>query len=376
MRSARLLPLAKGWILVNKPFLLAATALLALPCLSGPSFGQVSREAATVDTAARVLQENVSIPVRGIPQTLLANAQAIAIVPDVVKLGFVLAGRRGHGILAVRNPDGSWSNPVFITLTGGSIGWQAGVQSTDVILVFKSRKSVNHVLAGQFTLGADAGVAAGPVGRQATAATDVELRAEIYSYSRSRGLFAGVSLDGSVLAVDSNANAAFYGMLGIGPYDILAGNAGHVPANVLVLRELLAQHAPPAAGPMVWVDENSAGGPAPSSSLEAARQQLAAAWQQLSLQLDESWRDYLALPPEVFAASRSPSEAAVREALNRFDTAAADPQYQALARMPQFQAAHRALRDFAAAARASIPPQTSSRLALPPPPTGGARRSY
>ncbi|NUQ65699.1 MAG: Ysc84 actin-binding domain protein [Pirellulales bacterium] len=351
-------------------------SFLVFLTLSGVAGAQSSREAATVDTAARVLQENIAIPVRGIPQNLLTNAQAIAIVPDVVKLGFVLAGRRGHGVIVVRNADGSWSNPVFITLTGGSIGWQAGVQSTDVILVFKSRKSVNHVLDGQFTLGADAGVAAGPVGRQAAAATDIQLRAEIYSYSRSRGLFAGVSLDGSVLEVNPNANAAFYGTFGIGPHDILGGKTAQTPANVVVLKELLAQHAPPAAGPMPSAQEVPPGGAAPALGADAVRQQLAGAWQQLSARLDDGWRGYLALPPEILATGPPPSDASIREALKRFDTAAADPQYRALAQMPEFQATHSALRVYASQPAAGGQPQTSSRVTLPPPPTAGAPRNY
>lgn len=360
-----------------KPALLfSALALLLLTTLPGLLHAQPLREAGVVDTAARVFQENISIPMRGIPQTLLTNAQAIAIVPDVVKLGFVLAGRRGHGVLVVRNPDGSWSNPVFITLTGGSIGWQAGVQATDVILVFKSRKSVSHVLNGQFTLGADAAVAAGPVGRQAAAATDVELKAEIYSYSRSRGLFAGVALDGSVLSVNANANAAFYGTLGIGPYDILASNALQVPANVVVLRELLAQHAPPAPGPMVWVEETPAAWPTLAAGAELSRQQFAAAWQRLNAQLDDPWRNYLALPTGILAGGPSPGETSLREVLQRYEAAASDPQYAALAQMPEFQAVHGHLRTYAASLKPAAPPQTSSRMPLPPPPAARTPRKY
>lgn len=361
---------------MNKPLWFVAVAPLAVLALGDISLAQVSREAATVDTATRVLRENVAVPMSGIPQALLNNAQAIAIVPDVVKVGFVLAGRRGHGVIVVRNPDGSWSNPVFITLTGGSVGWQVGVQSTDVILVFKSQKSARHVLDGQFTLGADAAVAAGPLGRQAAAATDVELRAEIYSYSRSRGLFAGVSLDGSVMEVDSNANAAFYGAMGIGPYDILGGKTVQTPADVVALRELLMRHAPPPQSLVQALGGQSPyAGPPAASAVETTRQQLAAAWQQLGGQLDAQWRDYLALPPAVFAAEATPREADVREALQRFDTAAKDPRYVTLAQMPQFQAAHAALRNYLGALAASVT-QTSRRSTLPPPPTAGAPRNY
>ena len=359
---------------MKSPLLCAGSALLLISLLPGASHAQTSREAATVDMAARVLQENISIPMRGIPQALLTNAQAIAIVPDVVKLGFVLAGRRGHGVLVVRNPDGSWSNPVLITLTGGSIGWQAGVQATDVILVFKSRKSVSHVLDGQFTLGADAAVAAGPVGRQAAAATDVELKAEIYSYSRSRGLFAGVALDGSVLSVDAGANAALYGTLGIGPHDVLAGNALRVPANVVALQELLARHAPPAPGPVVWVDPAAV--PTPAADGDLLREQLAAAWQQLSPRLDAGWQSYLALPAEIYANGLPPGEAALRDTLKRYETAASDPQYAALAQMPEFQAVLGRLQAYTASLKPAVPPRTSSRITLPPPPSVGTAKNY
>ncbi len=120
-------------------------------------------------------------------------------------------GRFGRGVILVRDPNGAWRAPLFVTFTGGSVGWQLGLQSTDVVLVFKNRKGLETMLSGsEFTLGADASVAAGPVGRQATAGTDIKLNAEIYSYSRSRGLFAGVALDGSVLKVDNRAVAAYY----------------------------------------------------------------------------------------------------------------------------------------------------------------------
>ena len=142
--------------------------------------------------ASRVLGEILRIPEESIPTNLLAEAQAIAVIPNVVKAGFVVGGRRGRGLIAMRGADGTWSNPSFVTLTGGSFGFQAGVQSADVILVFRSKRGVDSIVNGKFTLGADASVAAGPVGRSAQASTDEQLKAEIYSYSRARGLFAGV----------------------------------------------------------------------------------------------------------------------------------------------------------------------------------------
>ncbi|MDX1516675.1 MAG: lipid-binding SYLF domain-containing protein, partial [Woeseiaceae bacterium] len=152
-----------------------------------------TREEQRVADAADVLDQLLRIPEQAIPPTLLSRAYAVAVIPNVVKVGFGLGARRGKGILVVRQDDESWSNPAFIALTGGSVGWQVGAQSTDVILVFKTRKGVDGIANGKLTLGADASIAAGPVGRSTSAATDLTLQAEVVSYSRSRGLFAGVA---------------------------------------------------------------------------------------------------------------------------------------------------------------------------------------
>ncbi|WP_200763873.1 lipid-binding SYLF domain-containing protein [Nitrosophilus alvini] len=171
-----------------------------------------------------VFDRFMAIPEESIPETLLRDAKAIAIIPNLIKVGFIIGGRHGSGVLAVRRKDGSWSNPLFITLTGGSLGWQIGAQSVDIILVFKTNRSVEDILEGKVTLGADASVAAGPVGRSAEAATDIKLKSEIYAYSRSRGAFIGVSLEGAVLKVDIDANTQFYKKPGIRPRDILYAN--------------------------------------------------------------------------------------------------------------------------------------------------------
>jgi lipid-binding SYLF domain-containing protein len=177
----------------------------------------------------------------------------VAILPDVVKAGFVVGGRYGRGVILLRQPDGSWSNPVFITLAGGGIGWQVGVQSTDLVLVFKTSNSLDRILKGKgkLTLGADVAVAAGPVGRQAEAATDAMLRAEIYSYSRSRGLFAGVSVEGAGLLVDCEANEAFYGLRGGRPDDILHLVLNPPIAAVECLKAELSRLSMPAAPPVI-----------------------------------------------------------------------------------------------------------------------------
>lgn len=167
--------------------------------------------AGTLWSASEVLEAMQALPLKCIPPALMNDAQGIAIIPGVIKGGFVIGGRYGQGVVLGRNPDGTWSNPVFVTLAGGSIGWQVGVQSTDIILVFKTRKSLERLLQGKgkVTLGVDAAVAAGPAGRQVEAGTDAQLSAEIYSYSRSRGLFVGVSLEGAGITNDADANRIF-----------------------------------------------------------------------------------------------------------------------------------------------------------------------
>ena len=194
--------------------------------------------------AIEVLHEINRIPENAIAPHLLKNAHGIAIVPGVIKLGFVVAGRHGQGVICVRNASGGWSNPSFVTLTGGSVGWQAGAQSTDVILVFKSRKSVDAIARGKFTLGADASVAAGPVGRHAEAGTDIQLKSEIYSYSRNRGLFAGVALEGGAIQIDDAANAALYNQQYIAPNQIFDGASGSPPQTVEDFKKVLSRYAP------------------------------------------------------------------------------------------------------------------------------------
>ena len=207
------------------PAIMVCMLLTAAPAMA--SHMQTSQ----VKTATEVLHEIMRIPETSIPPALLADAQGIAVVPRVIKAGLVVGGEYGHGVLSVRDSDGTWSAPVFVTLMGGSVGYQIGAEATDFVLVFKNRKGIEGISKGKLTLGADASVAAGPVGRSAKAATDVKLDAEIYSYSRSRGLFAGVSLAGTALQIDHDSDAEFYGKKDIRPADILAGkNVATPPA--------------------------------------------------------------------------------------------------------------------------------------------------
>lgn len=220
------------------------TALVLVPlllALAAPARAQL-REDVTVDTAVAVMVEMTQIPEDGIPPALLRGAQGIAIIPNVIKAGFVFGGRFGRGVVLVRDAaTGAWSHPVFLTVGGGSVGAQIGAQATDLILIFRNRRGVDSFLMnrGKFTLGADAGVAAGPLGRQYEAGTDAKLAAEIYSYSRSRGLFAGVSLEGAVLALDWKANVAYYGEV-MGPAEILNRPELPAPPSAWRLQNFLA----------------------------------------------------------------------------------------------------------------------------------------
>ena len=162
-----------------------------------------------VEAATQVL-EDFSKMKESIPSELLQITQGIIIVPKLINAGFVLSGKRGKGLAMVKLENGSWSNPVFVTLTGGGVGLQAGLQSIDLVLIFKNRETLENIGKGSFTLGGDISVAAGPVGRSSTASTDYKLEAEAYSYSRSKGLFAGITLNGSALSVDTKANSTFY----------------------------------------------------------------------------------------------------------------------------------------------------------------------
>ena len=237
------------------------TLALALTLALAGAANAGSLEDARAQNAVRVLADIQAIPESAIPDKLLDEARAIVVVPDAIKAGLVIGGRRGHGLLSVKNPDGTWSNPAFVTLTGGSIGFQAGVQSADIVLVFRSDRGLESIVNGKFTLGADAGVAAGPVGRNASAATDGEMKAEIWSWSRARGLFAGVALDGAVLAIDDAADEAVYGR-DTTPRMLFEGRALQRPSDAVVdFRDHLEE-----AGAAARVARGGTAAPAPAAT--------------------------------------------------------------------------------------------------------------
>ncbi len=209
--SAAALPAAQPTSTTRRWRQAATLLLVALVCTAAGTAFAGSKEDARAENALRVLKQIQAVPESAIPDKLLDEARGIVVVPDTLKVGLVLGGRRGEGLLSVKRNDGTWSSPSFVKLTGASFGFQAGVQSSDIVLVFRSDRGLDSIVNGKFTLGADAAVAAGPVGRNASAATDGELKAEIWSWSRSRGLFAGVALDGAVLSIDDASNEAVYG---------------------------------------------------------------------------------------------------------------------------------------------------------------------
>lgn len=201
-----------------------------------------AREEGRLLTATEVLEEVEAMPDQQIPDALLSRAYGIAVIPDVTKVAFVFGGRHGNGVLVVRDKLNSpWSNPVFVGLTGGSWGLQAGAQSSDIILVFTTKTGIEGIAGGKLTLGADASVATGPVGRQGSAATDMNFNSEIYSYARTRGLFGGIALDGSHMSIDRTANASVYGKSGVTATEIFSGQAPAAPATAQRFLDRLAQ---------------------------------------------------------------------------------------------------------------------------------------
>lgn len=344
--------------------LLLVPALVALAAQSASAQALLppepeSREAAIVDGARQVLDEVMAVPVQGIPRALLVDAQGIALVPGLIKGGFVVGVRHGRGVLVIRDETGPWRAPAFISITGGSIGWQIGVQATDVVLVFKTRNSLKNLLNGTFTIGGDVAVAAGPIGRQAQAATDAQLRAEIFSYSRSRGLFAGVSLDGAVLKIDTEAAQTYY-----------RGTTGQSPAVPPSAQRLLATIArytgteTAAATPAPAVPQAQT--VAPAAAVGASLQtQLADSALRMNAILDDRWKNYLALPPEVYAPDRQATVVSLNPALTRFNEVATDPKYRALADRNEFRQTHALLKQVIASqatpAPVQVPPPAANR---------------
>ncbi|MBN1586113.1 MAG: lipid-binding SYLF domain-containing protein [Candidatus Omnitrophica bacterium] len=195
-----------------------------------------------VRECAEVLRESLEMPEEGIPRGILSNAYGVVIFPQLIKAGFMVGLRHGSGVLCVRRAEDLWSPPVFVYLSGGSFGWQAGVEAADIVLVLKSPSSVARMAEEKLTLGADASVAAGPVGRHAEVGADVLLQSEIFAYSRTKGLFAGAALEGAVLHHNDEANAVFYGLDPVSAEAIFGGEIKVVPESAQELMRLLEEY--------------------------------------------------------------------------------------------------------------------------------------
>jgi lipid-binding SYLF domain-containing protein len=212
---------------------------LSLATLSAQSADEAKR----ILDSILVLDEIMAAADKSVPRSILEKAVGVAVFPSLLKGGFVVGGQRGKGILSVREKKtGLWSAPAFLTITGGSIGAQIGGQAIDLVLIVNDERGLEQLVKNQFKIGADAGVAAGPVGREASAATDIQMRAQILSYSRARGLFAGMTLNGSTIRQDRDANERFYGTAYRTGQIVFEGRAG-TPQSAAAWKETLAKYA-------------------------------------------------------------------------------------------------------------------------------------
>ncbi len=235
--------------------LLAALGVISL----GTAHAQRNDNERFVDSA-KVLELFTIDEDHGIPADILQRARGIAVIPNLIRAGFLFGGRRGRGVLAIRSPNGEWSNPAFVTLTGGSFGAQFGAESADVVLVFANDRSVRNIASGKFTLGGDASAIAGPLGRRSQ--TAVTGRAEVYVYIHSRGLFAGAVFEGTRLDVDQEASNAFYRNTGGVP---LGAQTAETPAAALPFLDALRTAAVLPGTPSSVAPDGNNGAPSPSS---------------------------------------------------------------------------------------------------------------
>ena len=228
--------------------------ILSVVCLAlavstvalGQAKANLKDEISQSDKAAQVFNEIMATPDKGIPQELLERAECVAVFPSVLKAGFIVGGRGGRGVASCRTSHG-WSAPAFFNLGGGSFGLQIGAQSTDFVMLFMNKDGLNSLLSDQFTLGADASVAAGPVGRQAGASTDLKLNAQILSYSRSKGLFAGLELKGVVIKPDKDDMRDVYGA-GVTAKEVLKENKVTAPPSTQAFPTTLSRYSPRTVG--------------------------------------------------------------------------------------------------------------------------------
>jgi lipid-binding SYLF domain-containing protein len=194
-----------------------------------------------VDEAGTVMNEIMAAPDRGIPEEILDSSQCVAVVPSMLKGGFIVGGAYGKGLASCKTANG-WSAPAFFRVEGGSFGFQIGGQAVDLVMVIMNERGMRALLSSKFQLGADASVAAGPVGRHAEAGTDWKMRAQVLTYSRARGVFAGISLNGAVIKQDRDDTRAFYGRMV--PYRSLLTGTHPAPADANPFLDTLRRYAP------------------------------------------------------------------------------------------------------------------------------------
>jgi SH3 domain-containing YSC84-like protein 1 len=322
----------------------------------------------TVINATTVFAQAMQMPQNEIPRGLLAGAQAIAIIPDMMKGAFVFGAQYGHGVLIMRDANGAWQAPRMIQIAGGSFGYQIGVQATDLILVFRTPQSVQNLLKGTLKVGVDASAAIGPVGRQTSASTDFRTMAEILSYSRARGAYVGASIDGSTISLEPSAEAIYY------------QPPGSFPASAAQLLQVINSYtvAPPVVQPgVVPVVVPGQVQPAPGTTgwlpagqhlgdAESARAQLDSSYRQLNSYVatqGPAWQSYLALPPDVSAPNQTPNPQAIQSALQKYESVSRDPQYATLSTRPDFQQTLASLRRLS-----DIRTASNTAGQLPPPP--------
>ena len=209
--------------------MLSLLVVMALLATSTP-WADPKKPVTKLTEAEQVIRASVSAPDKGIPKELFERAECIGTFPGVKKAAFVVGGEGGRGVFTCRQKDGTMGAPAFFTIGGPSIGWQAGVQEADLVVLIMNQEGVNKLLQDHFTIGADAAAVAGPVGRTAKAATDAQMHAQILSWSRSRGLFLGAALEGVVIKPNDKMTESFYGKP-LSAHDILVGGGVHVPAD-------------------------------------------------------------------------------------------------------------------------------------------------
>ncbi|MDO4550449.1 MAG: lipid-binding SYLF domain-containing protein [Planctomycetia bacterium] len=325
--------------------------LAFLPAVTVPAQAQIrASEHEIMSNSVLTMSEIMQIPMKGIPSALFRKAEGIAIIPGMMKGGFVVGIQRGRGVFVVKKADGTWENPRFITLTGGSIGLQAGVQSADVILVFCTRRSVQSALNGHFTVGVDATIAAGPVGRQATAGTDIRLTSEIYSYSRSRGIFLGAAIDGSKMELDNHTTSQYY------------ADSNNVPPAAKRLTNIITRYS----------------GKVNLNDLESIRLALCDADAEMKKSLDPQWKTWLELPSEVTVVNGKPEMQKLKELQQRYYTVLSDPKYENLYMKEEFQTTRELLINYISVYEEELQKQNApvSENPLPPPPVTSAPTVY